>query len=1024
MARLFDGVDDIAVRTSAEAAFKPTNNFTVSIWYKPSSSPPTSEILSMGDNYLIRHTPGSSTVEFTCHIGGGWPSAVWTYSAGQFNNEVWHNIVGVKRSTGTGIELYVDGVSRATNATETGAVVYDQGTNYYLSRHGGSAQLWVEGDLAEHAIWSSVLSTSQITELQSKIPGQVGSPAIWHRILGTASPEPDDVGDLDLTLTGTTQSTHPDFGTVPTQRGTTGAAVASAGNVVNPTNLVPVLPAHQVGDLLLCYSACRSATPTVAIPSGWTQLVNVTGTVGRLALFGKIAASASETNPTVTWSGLTTGSGGTPVQAQCAVFMNTQLSTDVLGAVENAAGSTTVVASGAAITTLTADDLVLSLAFRPDDAGTWTVPSGFTLLGSAGTTSGADMAIGWSYQVKAVAGSSAPADYSIAGATSQASTGIQIALKETVAGTPVNSSDASGATTEASSLVARPTAPDVNSVTTESLAPSYESSIDDFNRADARIDAGAGVDIWTSAWYNSGDPSDVRVISNQLGILTDAWTAAYTKIETQKDCDIVVDFPVAPGPPNTEAGLFFLMGDEGTTGFDCYAVFFSGGTWILRRYANGVSQGNITTASGSLANGDIVWIYKRASMLKVFRKPSGAGYYTEILSATDANLDQQGVIAVELSDNDQRWDNLRGGPLVVVGTPINSSDINGATTEASSLVASPATTDVNGVTTESAQVTFAAASTDANGVTTEAVTLVARPTAADANGTTTETQSVQERNVVNSSDAGTGVDTATAKAVLSVTDSNSVTTETSSLVARPTSADINGAVVESASTVQVTQKSGSDTGTATETATISVPVAAADSGISTQAGTLAAQLASADSNGSTTEVANVGQLFVVGSDVNGPVTEATSLIARPTAVDSGSTIEGANITFSNQSSDSAIGSETYSVVAAVASSQTGVSSEIGTVQLIVTADDFGAVSDAEQVYALVGAVESAIGIDSAVAGAESDKNSHDFAVGVESATIAERIIPFAPVEGRVVVIQTTNGGVPVQRTRGRIVRIR
>lgn len=222
----------------------------------------------------------------------------------------------------------------------------------------------------------------------------------------------------------------------PVKRGATGAAVASANNVQNPTTLNPVLPAHQFGDLLLCATFCRATAPTVATPSGWTQLINIAGTICKIALFGKVAASASESNPSVVWSGLTTGTGGTPVQAQCAVFSNMlnliASIVDILGAVENAAGSTTTVASGAPITTLTDEALVLSLAARPDDVGTWAAPSGFTLVGSALTTSGADMAFGWAYQIKTVKGSVAPADFGLSGgAVSQSSLGILIALKPT-----------------------------------------------------------------------------------------------------------------------------------------------------------------------------------------------------------------------------------------------------------------------------------------------------------------------------------------------------------------------------------------------------------------------------------------------------------------------------------------------------------------------------------------------------------------------------------------------------------------
>ena len=218
---------------------------------------------------------------------------------------------------------------------------------------------------------------------------------------------------------------------VPAQKGVVGAAVTSANNVTNPTTLTPALPAHAVGDLLLCYTACRSATPTVAC-AGWTQLANVTGTNGRMALFGKIATSASETAPSVVWSGLTTGTSGTPVQAQCSVFTGTQLNVGALGTIENGAASATVSASGTGITTVADNALVLALSARLDDAGTWTPPSGFTEIGEAASTSGADMSFSWAYQVKATAGAVAPADFAIASGVSFASTGLLVALRSIV----------------------------------------------------------------------------------------------------------------------------------------------------------------------------------------------------------------------------------------------------------------------------------------------------------------------------------------------------------------------------------------------------------------------------------------------------------------------------------------------------------------------------------------------------------------------------------------------------------------
>src|SRR3982751_6173060 len=118
----------------------------------------------------------------------------------------------------------------------------------------------------------------------------------------------------------------------PTLVGTPGAAVASAANVATPTTLTPpVGSGYAVGDLLLYFTACASGTPTVATPSGWTPLINVVGSaaaVGRLALFGKLAASTSEAAPSVVWSGLTIGNTGTPCGARIQAVRNAQLVKD------------------------------------------------------------------------------------------------------------------------------------------------------------------------------------------------------------------------------------------------------------------------------------------------------------------------------------------------------------------------------------------------------------------------------------------------------------------------------------------------------------------------------------------------------------------------------------------------------------------------------------------------------------------------------------------------------------------------
>ena len=194
--------------------------------------------------------------------------------------------------------------------------------------------------------------------------------------------------------------------------------------------------------------------------------------------------------------------------------------------------------------------------------------------------------------------------------------------------------------------------------------PLDETLIDDFNRADARVDAGVGSTIWKSAWYDGGVDTDVRVIGNQLGLLAAQYMPAYTLKSVQKDCDVVIDCVAPPVAPNNEFGLYFCMTDTPSSAFDGYAVFWSAGTWILRRYLNGANAGNIATAAGALLAGDSMWISKVGSALKLYKKPSG-GNYNLILQATDANHNLPGKIVVELSDTTQRWENLRGGPFVL-----------------------------------------------------------------------------------------------------------------------------------------------------------------------------------------------------------------------------------------------------------------------------------------------------------------------------------------------------------------------
>jgi hypothetical protein len=217
-----------------------------------------------------------------------------------------------------------------------------------------------------------------------------------------------------------------------------GTLAQSASTVVTPTSLVPGLPGTMTaGDWLFCYTACTLPAATVATPSGWTSLCDITGTNGRLALFSHKVVGG-ETAPTFTWSGLTAGATGTPCDAHI-VNMGTgfgevagALSVQLIGAVSNQAASTTVMAGGAGVTTTSDNTVLFAMGVRGDDAATGFIDAGTGVSWSGiladQSTSGNDMLTALSWAEKATAGTVSDHTWTVTGGTSVASSGVIVVL--------------------------------------------------------------------------------------------------------------------------------------------------------------------------------------------------------------------------------------------------------------------------------------------------------------------------------------------------------------------------------------------------------------------------------------------------------------------------------------------------------------------------------------------------------------------------------------------------------------------
>jgi hypothetical protein len=228
----------------------------------------------------------------------------------------------------------------------------------------------------------------------------------------------------------------------PAPVGTPGSVAQPPATITNPTTLLPDTGSgYAVGDTLLCFTACRAPTPTVATPPGWTQILNITGGNARIALYAKAAASTTEPAPSVVWSGTTLA--GYVTMAIVAAFTNLDITNlaamaDVVGASADGNASLTATVGGAALTTLADKDLVLTLTMRQDDVFTsYTPPAGFAnVTPPLFTASGSDMAMAWAYQVKTPAGAIAAPTFAVSGAVSSTgSTGVMVALKARQLGT-------------------------------------------------------------------------------------------------------------------------------------------------------------------------------------------------------------------------------------------------------------------------------------------------------------------------------------------------------------------------------------------------------------------------------------------------------------------------------------------------------------------------------------------------------------------------------------------------------------
>lgn len=213
-----------------------------------------------------------------------------------------------------------------------------------------------------------------------------------------------------------------------------GTPVYTANSVANPTNLAPTKNASTVnGDLMVLITASRSITATVATPSNWNLVsgfpkASATASGGKIYAFTRIADGSASDAPTVTWTGLTTGTSGDSCSARILSFQNGTTTADGTPPAANDAASTTSITIPAHTTSL-AQSLVIGAAIRINDtAHTFTVAT-FTERQDGHTTSGTGHGTVVASKINATAGSSGTATVTPSNTTSSRTLAVSFGLK-------------------------------------------------------------------------------------------------------------------------------------------------------------------------------------------------------------------------------------------------------------------------------------------------------------------------------------------------------------------------------------------------------------------------------------------------------------------------------------------------------------------------------------------------------------------------------------------------------------------
>ena len=156
----FEGSNDLITISGTD--FVSLNNFSISMWFKTTSTNALTNLMSTrtntasSDGYMFRFGNGTGTMDFFAYADGFKSTAI----SKDLRDGQWHHVVGT--SDGTNIILYCDG--EFASSTPTGADITPGSANLILGNSNDNTRDYI--GLIDHTIiFDKALTNLEVTDL-------------------------------------------------------------------------------------------------------------------------------------------------------------------------------------------------------------------------------------------------------------------------------------------------------------------------------------------------------------------------------------------------------------------------------------------------------------------------------------------------------------------------------------------------------------------------------------------------------------------------------------------------------------------------------------------------------------------------------------------------------------------------------------------------------------------------------------------------------------------------------------------